>query len=98
MSENSLAPSGEAEKHIVKHITTKLTTKPTPRVTRNLLIYLAETPFGSPPNSLQLENSTSGEFESGTIVLDGHAPLNEGNVPINHLQMLVMLFYQKRVM
>ena len=82
MNESSLAPSGQAEKHLVKQITTKLSTRPTPRVTRNLLIYLAETPFGSPPNSLQLENSTTGSFESGLIKLDGHAPLNEGVVPI----------------
>ena len=83
MSENSLTPSGQSEKHVVKQITTKLTTRPTPRVTRNLFIYLASTPFGRSSNSLQLENSTSGSFESGTIVLDGHAPLNEGEVAIN---------------
>ena len=33
-------------------------------------------------NNIQLENSTTGEFETETIVLDGHAPLNEGEVPI----------------
>ncbi len=44
MSENSLTSGGQSDKHLVKHITTKLTTKPSPRITRNLLIYLAETP------------------------------------------------------
>ena len=82
MSESSLAPSDKADKNIVKHIITKISTRPTPRVTRNLFIYLANTPFGRSSNLLQLENSTSGFFESGTIVLDGHAPLNEGEVPI----------------
>ena len=82
MSESSLAPSDKADKNVVKHIITKISTRPTPRVTRNLFIYLANTPFGRSSNLLQLENSTSGSFESGTIVLDGHAPLNEGEVPI----------------
>ena len=82
MSESSNAPGGLAEKLTVKQIVTKLTTRPTPRITRNLLVYLAETPFGRSTNNIQLENSTTGEFESGTIVLDAHAPLNEGEVPI----------------
>ena len=83
MSESSHAPGGLAEKLAVKHIVTKLTTRPTPRLTRNLSVYLAETPFGTSSNNIQLENSTSGEFESGAIVLDAHAPLSEGVVPIN---------------
>ncbi len=82
MSESSHAPGGLAEKLAVKQIVTKLTTRPTPRITRNLLVYLAETPFGRSTNNIQLENSTIGEFETETIVLDGHAPLNEGEVPI----------------
>ena len=83
MSESSFAPAGKSEKLAVKQIVTKLTTRPTPRVTRNLFIYLANTPFGSSSNLLQLENSTAGSFESGVIKLDGHSPLNEGEVPIN---------------
>ena len=82
MSENSLTSGGQSDKHLVKHITTKLTTKPSPRITRNLLIYLADTPFGASPNGLQLENSTSGSFNTGLIVLDGHSPLDEGVVPV----------------
>ena len=41
MSESSHAPGGLAEKLAVKQIVTKLTTRPTPRITRNLLVYLA---------------------------------------------------------
>ncbi len=82
MSESSFAPGGKSEKLAVKQIVTKLTTRPTPRVTRNLFIYLANTPFGRSSNLLQLENSTAGSFESGVIKLDGHSPLNEGEVPI----------------
>ena len=46
MSEDSLSLSNKGESVVVKQITTKLETKPTPRVTRNMLMYLAETPFG----------------------------------------------------
>ena len=31
---------------------------------------------------MQLENSTSGSFNTGLIVLDGHSPLDEGVVPV----------------
>ena len=77
MSENSLAPSSSSERSFIKTITTKITTKPTPRVTRNLMIYLAETPFGRTGNvsSLQLENSTTGSFEYGVLILNGEIPL-----------------------
>ena len=70
MAENSLTSGGQSDKHLVKHITTKLTTKPSPRITRNLLIYLADTPFGASTNGLQLENSNSGSFNTGLIVID----------------------------
>ena len=79
MSENSLAPSDSSERSFVKTITTKITTKPTPRVTRNLIVYLAETPFGRTGHvsSLQLENSSSGSFESDSLILDGTLPFDE---------------------
>ena len=79
MSENSLAPSGSSERSFIKTITTKITTKPTPRVTRNLIVYLAETPFGRTGHvsSLQLENSSSGSFESDSLILDGTLPFDE---------------------
>ena len=85
MSEASNSPSGSSERSFVKTITTKITTKPTPRVTRNLMIYLAETPFGRTGNvsSLQLENSTTGSFESGVLILNGELPLKEDVVAIN---------------
>ena len=45
MSEDSLSLSNKGESVVVKQITTKLVSKPTPRLTRNMLMYLAETPF-----------------------------------------------------
>ena len=45
MSEDSLSLSNKGESVVVKQITTKLVSKPTPRVTRNMLMYLAETSF-----------------------------------------------------
>ena len=58
MSEDSLSLSNKGESVVVKQITTKLVSKPTPRVTRNMLMYLAETPFGRTGgiSALQLEN------------------------------------------
>ena len=84
MAETSHAPSGQAERSFVKQVTTKIETRPTPRVTRNLLIYLAETPFGNTGGaaSIQLENSSSGSFESNVLILDGVLPLKEAEVAI----------------
>ena len=84
MSETSHAPSGQGDRVLVKRTTTKISTKPNVRTVRNLSLYLAETPFGQTGavSGIQLENSTTGSFESGMLVMDGTLPLNDPNVPI----------------
>ena len=74
------APSRTAERSFVKEINTQLVTKPTPRITRNKFVYLAKTPFdkrfgGS--SAIQLENDTTGVFNTGLLLTDGEIPLNE---------------------
>ena len=82
MSEASHAPSGTAERVLVKRTTVDISTRPTVRTARNLLLQLAQKPFGGGASSLQLENSTTGSFESGNLVIDGILPLDDGTVPI----------------
>ena len=73
-----------------------LVTKPTPRITRNKFVYLAKTPFdkrfgGS--SAIQLENDTTGVFNTGLLLTDGEIPLNEsitkialeGDEDLNHI-------------
>ena len=82
MSETSHAPSGKAERVLVKRTTVDISTRPTVRTARNLLLQLAQNPFGGGASSLQLENSTTGSFESGNLVMNGMLPLNDETVPI----------------
>jgi len=83
MSEASHAPSGKAERVLVKNTTIELSTRPTVRTARNLLLQLAQNPFGGGGSALQLENSTTGSFESGNLVTDGMLPFNDdGAAPI----------------
>ena len=77
MSETSYAPSGQADRVIFSTIVKKLESKPLPRFERNLLLYLAETPFGSEPCGITLE-SGSGNL-TDNIILDGQIPFNEGS-------------------
>ena len=74
------APSGSAERSFVKQINTQLVTKPTPRITRNMFLYLAKTPFdrklGS-ASAIQLENESTGVFNTNVLLTDGEIPLNE---------------------
>ena len=90
------APSRTAERSFVKEINTQLVTKPTPRITRNKFVYLAKTPFdkrfgGS--SAIQLENDTTGVFNTGLLLTDGEIPLNEsitkialeGDEDLNHI-------------
>jgi hypothetical protein len=82
MAETSHAPSGKAERVLVKRTKVDISTRPTVRAARNLLLQLAQNPFGSGQSALQLENSTEGSFESGNLVIDGTLPFNDPNVPI----------------
>ena len=72
MAESSHAPSADADRFLARQITTKLSTLPNPRVSRNLLLYLANNPFGS-SDSVQLETATANN--TSHLVLDGEIPL-----------------------
>jgi hypothetical protein len=67
MNENSFAPSGTGDRVIVKEIFSRVVARPTARRNRNLLIYLAETPFGNPPDFID------------ELVLDGTLPLDQAD-------------------
>ena len=82
MSETSHAPSGQGDRVLVKRTTVDISTRPAVRTARNLLLQLAQKPFGGEPSALQLENSSVGSFESGNLVIDGMIPLNDETVPI----------------
>ena len=78
MSEKSHAPSGKGDRILVKEFVTKISARPTPKRRRNLLIYLAETPFGNENggDAIALE-STSSVFDTGNLLLDGTLPLDQ---------------------
>jgi hypothetical protein len=67
MNENSFAPSGTGDRVVVKEIFSRVVARPTARRNRNLLIYLADTPFGNPPDLID------------ELVLDGTLPLDQAD-------------------
>ena len=71
MAESSHAPSADADRVLVKEIVTKISAKPNTRTSRNLLLYLANDPFGD-VDSVQLESGLGNE--SDHLVLDGSLP------------------------
>jgi len=78
MSEKSHAPSGKGDRVVVKEFVTKISARPTPKRKRNLLIYLAETPFGNENggDGIALESS-AGVFDTGNLLIDGTLPLDQ---------------------
>ena len=78
MSEKSHAPSGKGDRVVVKEFVTKISARPTPKRKRNLLIYLAETPFGNENggDGIALESSAS-VFDTGNLLVDGTLPLDQ---------------------
>ena len=71
MAESSTAPSADADRVLVREIITKISTRPKSRTSRNLLLYLANDPFGD-VDSVQLESGIGNE--SDHLVLDGSLP------------------------
>ena len=67
MNENSFTPSGTGDRVVVKEIFSRVVARPTARRNRNLLIYLADTPFGNPPDLID------------ELVLDGTLPLDQSD-------------------
>ena len=67
MNENSFAPSGTGDRVLVKEIFSRVVARPTARRNRNLLIHLAELPFGNTPETFD------------EILLDGTLPLDQAD-------------------
>ena len=93
MSESApLVESGNFELAVLQPTEVKIATRPQQRVVNNLLIQLAERPFGSDPAGIQLENGEVGKFEFGVVVMDGTNPLPfnkplllEGDEDLDHV-------------
>ena len=65
MNENSFAPSGTGDRVLVQEIFSRVVARPTARRNRNLLIHLAENPFGNTPETFD------------EVMLDGTLPLDQ---------------------
>jgi len=78
MTEKSYAPSEKGDRVLVKEIVTKITARPSPKFTRNLLVYLAEYPFGNElgGDGIILEGTT---FSEDVLQLDGTLPLDQAD-------------------
>ena len=72
MAESSHAPSADADRFLARDITTNVSTLPNRRTSTNLLLYLANTPFGG-SDSVQLETATANQ--TSFLTLDGEIPL-----------------------
>ena len=72
MAESSHAPSADADRFLAREIVTNVSTIPNRRTSTNLLLYLANTPFGG-SDSVQLETATANN--TSHLVLDGEIPL-----------------------
>ena len=77
MAETSHAPSGNSDRSLVTQRVTKIESRPLPRFERNLLLYLAESPFGLEPAGITLETGSGNLVDN--IIMDGEIPFNEGN-------------------
>ena len=67
MNENSFAPSGTGDRVLVQEIFSRVVARPTARRNRNLLIHLAENPFGNTPETFD------------EVILDGTLPLDQAD-------------------
>ncbi len=78
MSETSYAPSGNSD----KLVTTEKIIKHTPTLSRlnsrNILLYLADTPFGTTNGQCGIVLESGSGNLTDNLVLDGTIPLNEG--------------------
>ena len=77
MAETSHATSGNSDRSLVTQRVTKIESRPLPKFERNILLYLAQTPFGDEPCGITLE-AGSGNL-TDNIIMDGQIPFNEGS-------------------
>ena len=75
MAETSFSDAGNADRVLVSEKTIKIENRPLPKFERNLLLYLAETPFGSEPCGITLEAGSGSLLDN--IVMDGEIPFTE---------------------
>ena len=75
MAETSFNTAGDADRVLVSERTVKIENRPLPKFERNLLLYLAETPFGSEPCGITLETGSGSLLDN--IVMDGEIPFTE---------------------
>ena len=77
MAETSHASSENSDRTLVTQRFTKIESRPLPRFERNLLLYLAESPFGAEPCGITLETGSGNLVDN--IIMDGEIPFAEGN-------------------
>ena len=75
MAETSFSNAGDADRVLVSERTVKIENRPLPKFERNLLLYLAETPFGSEPCGIALEAGSGTLLDN--ILMDGEIPFTE---------------------
>ena len=75
MAETSFSDAGDADRVFVSERTVKIENRPLPKFERNLLLYLAETPFGSEPCGIALEAGSGTLLDN--IIMDGEIPFTE---------------------
>jgi len=77
MAETSHASSGNSDRSLVTQKFIKIESRPLPRFERNILLYLAESPFGAEPCGITLETGSGNLVDN--ILMDGEIPFAEGN-------------------
>ena len=78
MSETSYAPSGNSDRLLTTEKIIKTTPKLSRLNSRNILLYLAETPFGTTNGQCGIVLESGSGNLTDNLVLDGTIPLNEG--------------------
>ena len=79
MSETSHAPSGNSDRSLVTEKVVKIDSKPDALNPRNILLYLAETPFGTTNGTCGITLESGSGNLTDSLVLDGTLPFDEGN-------------------
>ena len=79
MSETSHAPSGNSDRSLVTEKVVKIDSQPDALNPRNILLYLAETPFGTTNGTCGITLESGSGNLTDSLVLDGTLPFDEGN-------------------
>ena len=79
MAETSHAPSGNSDRSLVTEKVVKINSQPDALNPRNILLYLAETPFGTTNGTCGITLESGSGNLTDSLVLDGTLPFDEGN-------------------